>query len=505
MSEYLIPKAAALNATAFACLLVGAWSARELRAGPADLFVLGSLLLTVLAALNSPAPATGLTASGIAVSFAVVFWSCRGAVRAGRGGLLLALAAAAVVLAAVVSLLDAYGAPGVAAIESRPGGTFGNRNRLAHILALGLPLLLVQALSAETRRRFTAYSVALVPVMAALALSRCRGAWLSTLVVVPLTLWLWRRGEAGPARAAAPRRLAILMALAAGSAAAAILLPNDLDWRGAHPYRHSLETLLDGRTGTGAGRLLQYRNTSRMIFDHPLLGVGPGQWTIRYPEYSPSGDPNFEHANLLPVTRLPQSDWFGLAAERGIPAALCWLLLLLAAVAPCAGLVKQEHAVPPERLRAVLLGGSVALGAIVMGTVDALVMTPGAAFWMALALGVCASTSGWSRAVHVPRAGRAACLVPLLLLTATIGTLSVGELAAVREYAGGGAEALERGLRINPRDYRARILLANELVATKRCDEAAAHIDAAEAWIPSASAIAKMRKKCASPWLQGRP
>lgn len=498
-SEYSIPKAAVLNVAALACLLCAVWPGKDFRVGAIDLCVAGGVLLAVLSAVTSGNPELSLAASGAAVSFGVLFWTSRSLVHAGLREHLILLIIASSVLAAVVALLDAYGLlQGIVAADSRPSGTFGNRNRIAHIVALGLPLLLLEALSARNRVRFVAFTIAAIPAVAALILSRCRGAWLSVLVVVPITLWLWSRST-GRAPLS-PRRRVILPLAAVTAIALATLLPNDLEWREPRPYQRTLTTLVEARTGSGAGRLLQYRTTARMMLDHPFLGVGPGRWAIEYPRYSPPGDPNFDRARLLPISRFPQSDWLGLASERGIPAALCWFLLLAIAIAPCAKLIQREHSVPADQARMALLAGSVAIGACVVGVVDALVLTPGATFWVALALGASVAPLSRMGGARIPRAGWMAAVGAVLLVLVPACALSVRELMAVREYAASpGIATLKRGLEINPQDYRARVMLAHELVITQRCDEAAAYIDAAQAWLPTSRAVSKLRRKCAPP------
>ena len=39
----------------------------------------------------------------------------------------------------------------------------------------------------------------------------------------------------------------------------------------------------------------------RMAADHPLLGVGPGNWPVEYPRYTFSGDPAFDPEDFIPT------------------------------------------------------------------------------------------------------------------------------------------------------------------------------------------------------------
>ena len=59
-------------------------------------------------------------------------------------------------LGALTGLVQAYGLvdTNLASLSRAPGGTFGNRNFMAHLVAIGLPVLLYVALEARSRTRF---------------------------------------------------------------------------------------------------------------------------------------------------------------------------------------------------------------------------------------------------------------------------------------------------------------------------------------------------------------
>jgi O-antigen ligase len=72
----------------------------------------------------------------------------------------------------------------------------------------------------------------------------------------------------------------LLAAAAAGAAWAAVRLPNTVDWRSASPYLDSARDLVNYREGSGRGRLTQWTNSARLLAARPLLGVGPGNWSV---------------------------------------------------------------------------------------------------------------------------------------------------------------------------------------------------------------------------------
>src|SRR5437667_269365 len=70
--------------------------------------------------------------------------------RAGLVRPLVAALAFAVVAGAATCLLQAYGVPSEAfSLNRAPGGTFGNRNFVAHLAAIGTPALILIAMTAR--------------------------------------------------------------------------------------------------------------------------------------------------------------------------------------------------------------------------------------------------------------------------------------------------------------------------------------------------------------------
>src|SRR5204863_4583930 len=125
------------------------------------------------------------------------------------------------VVAAITALVQAYGVESTLFASTRtPGGTHGNRNFVAHLAALGLPLCMLAALRA---RRFVLASLGVAVVAAALVLTRSRAGWLAAAAAL-LIFCVFSMREHG-------RRLFALLGFAAAGAAAALLIPNALHWR----------------------------------------------------------------------------------------------------------------------------------------------------------------------------------------------------------------------------------------------------------------------------------
>ena len=135
-------------------------------------------------------------------------------------------------------------------------------------------------------------------------------------------------GSAGSGRTTSLRRRVLRLAgIAAASLALAMLLPNRLNWRSDSPYLESLTGVANYKEGSGAGRLVQYGNTLRMAADHPVLGVGPGNWPVHYPRYMSPGDPSYDADDIIPTNPWPSSDWMAMLSERGVPGLLLLVLV----------------------------------------------------------------------------------------------------------------------------------------------------------------------------------
>ncbi len=503
--RFAYPREIVLHLAAAAAAALTLLGARRIRADHADLLLGVFTLLGVVSGLAvSVNPAYALRATGISVSAALVFWTARTLSEGdvGRSASFTRMAALAAVVVAVTALLDAYGVLDLSLAGRAPGGLFGNRNRMAHFVALGLPVAMLHAARARGTRAL-GWTAALAAMAAAVTLSRSRAAWLALGVAGVLVAAAGLLYLRGALRARGGPRAALLAAALAAGVAAAVVLPNTLEWRSSSPYYDSLVGLVEAGSGSGRTRLVQYANTLRMAAAHPVLGVGPGNWTIQYPRYSREGDPSFNPRARVPTNRLPHGDWAGFAAERGFPALLAlasFLFLALrgalrSAAAPRAHAEGQDEAVR-RGLGALALLGTV-LVLCVAGTFDPVLMTPAPAFLAFLVLGALMPRETPVLSRPLAPAVRTVSLVLLLLLTPRLVVHSGRQLWADSLYdTRSGPAALERAVRISPDDYTARMLLAEARVREGRCDRAAPHMVAAFRLFPTAVAPVRLMVRC---------
>lgn len=489
-----LPKELLVHLVAFAAAGVALARARRLHPAGEDLALAAFLALGLASAAAAVNPWMAARASALACSAAAAFWAVRAADGRTRRRLA-ALAAGAVAVAAATALLETYGVvDGLSSLSRAPGGTIGHRNRMAHLLVLGLPLLALQLVGARDRVRLLGWCAALVAVGAALTLSRSRAAWVALALVFAAAV-LAAALARPEARRALPRgRLALAVAALLVGAATAVLAPNRLGWRSETPYRDSLATLVDHREGSGRGRVIQSANTLRMARDHLLLGVGPGNWTIRYPSYASVRDPSYFPTERLPTSRQPQGDWIALLAERGLPAAAAVAFAGLLLLARCARGLRRGSGPGAARAAA---GGMVLVALVALGALDAVLMTPAAALLAAVALGVLAPRAPGARRLPLPRPARGA------IAAAAVAVLSGGVLLGAAQLhahalaaSSPTAQTLARAVRVNPGDYSAHLRLAEALAEQGRCDRALPSLEAASRLFPTAPFPQRLQRRC---------
>ncbi len=82
--------------------------------------------------------------------------------------------------------------------------------------------------------------------------------------------------------------------------------------------------------GSVNDRLIMWRNSFRTISESPITGVGISNWKILYPAY---GSTRIAHMNTGHIRSInPHNDFLLVAAEAGIPALLCFFILLFSAL-----------------------------------------------------------------------------------------------------------------------------------------------------------------------------
>ncbi len=497
LDRHSIPKELILQLTGFGAALLLLARARRLSLSLADATLAAYLALSTISALLAPNWWLAARSLAISVSGALVFWTARALARAGYARAITATLAVAVVLAAGVALLQAYGVTSPYFAERRaPGGTFGNRNFAAHFVTLGLPLLVLAALEARRRIGALLAAVGTGVLVALLVLSRSRAAWLAgvaALVFFALEgFWIRGLGRDRGTR----RRLFTLAGAGVAAAVLALVLPNRLEWRSESPYLDSLKDVANYKEGSGHGRLVQYQNTLKMVLDHPTLGVGPGNWPVAYPKYTFPGDPAFDPDDFIPTNPWPSSDWMAFLSERGTVACAC---LLLTGVALALGAWRRWRASPESTEGLESLMGLLVL--VVLGVVssfDAVLLLPAPTLFVWAGLGALMQPAPRPVWQHSLSDGARRRLVGAVALVGALFTLrSTSQLVAMGVYDGAATPAaLEWATRIDPGNYRMHMLIGFAARERGRCDLVRLHGQAARRLFPNHPAPKQLLAAC---------
>ncbi|HVE70387.1 MAG TPA: O-antigen ligase family protein [Thermoanaerobaculia bacterium] len=454
LDRFLVPKELILHVTA---LVAGAFTYR-MRATRIDLFLLGFLGLSLLSVGFTTNGWLAFRAIAVSLSSYLIYRAARTVPQAP----LLNALALAVVIACVMALLQAYGVWLPVFAENRaPGGTLGNRNFVGHMSAFGLPLVLLAAL-----RGSRLAPIGATIVTAAFVLTRSRAAWLAgaCVVLVFVVGMLWRARDRW-------RRFGIVALFAIAGGVAAMLIPNTLRWRSDNPYLDSVKNVAAYEEGSGRGRRVQYQRSLRMAAAYPILGVGPGNWPVVYPDYAGRYDPSLDHNEAGVTTNpWPSSDWIAYVSERGFAAAL------LLAIAMIAIAFKRSDDPLHDVTRFATLAGAGATGAL-----DAVLLlaAPALIVWAAL---------GALETRQEPLEKRARLLTTLLILTFAFALRSAMQLAAIEVSK----TNLTAAAKIDPYNYRLRIRLAHRGKRAERCE----HARAAHDLFPNAVEARRLAKGC---------
>jgi O-antigen ligase len=494
LDRYFVPKELVLNA---AGLIVGAAlvvKRRSLQFDVVDGLIALFLLWSIASAIFATNHWVAQRSLAISISGAIIFWGARAAAATSYRSILVACAIAAVCTAAFC-LAQAYGLDTEYFSTNRvPGGTFGNRNFVAHIAAIGLPTLAWCTVTARKPIGALLGSLGMALVAAALVLSRSRGAWLAVaasaaVLLIPLiaSRRYWRGQQVGG-------RFARLLLATVIGALISIVLPNSLNWNSDSPYLDSARGMIDYKKGSGRGRVAQYKNSLRMAAANPVFGVGPGNWPVEYVRFAPGSDRSLTDEGMT-ANPWPSSDWVAFISERGVipTAALLTAFVTLFFTSLCRwSELENAEAV----LAQCVLAGTI-VATIVVSAFD-VVLILGAPSW--LVGSILGATSGLRRslkAVEVsPRTlslAAAALMIASLIAVARSAAQTMSMTAVGR---GGLTAGWVEGAMWDPGSYRINYRVAELYSRRGRCSMARGYARQAVSLFPHSPQAKRVARSC---------
>ncbi|MGH7447037.1 MAG: O-antigen ligase family protein, partial [Longimicrobiales bacterium] len=365
LDRFFVPKELVLHVTAFTAGLFALRAITRMRFSRVDLLLIGFILISALSAFMAENGWVAARALAVSASGILVFWTARALRSAGLHRPLLAAIAMAVVIGTATSLMQTYGiSTDFFSLNRAPGGTLGNRNFIAHLAAFGLPVVLFVAVSASHWSRYLLAGAGAMLVAGTLVLTRSRAGFVALAAVLSVLLAALLLSPRLRTHGRIWARVAGIALLAGVGIAAAVFVPNSLNWRSDNPYLESITGVANYQEGSGRGRLVQYRQSMVMAARNPVLGVGPGNWAVEYADYAAPRDPSLDSS--APGTTSnpwPSSDWVAVISERGFAAALL-LGLALAGIALTALRRLLRAAAPGEALAGATLLATIAAAAV---------------------------------------------------------------------------------------------------------------------------------------------
>lgn len=496
LDRFFVPKEFSLHLGALGLALYLAFR-RGAREWTAPDIALGAWVgVSVISMFGATSGWHAIRSMAITASSAVVFWAASALRLEKRDRAVVVILCLAIALAALSALAQAYGFPlDIFASNRAPGGTLGNRNFIAHVAAMSLPMVLWLVATTRSNLRALFGSIAILGASAALVLSRTRAAWLALAIWLAILLPLTWRGRAVFNAAMPPGRKRLLAGSLGAGILMALLIPNALDWRSDSPYLDSVRGVVNYKEGSGAGRLKQYTNSLKMARAHPVLGVGPGNWPVEYPAFAARNDPSIVDASGMTANPWPSSDWIAAISERGVPAALAigaFLLFLLRSAWR-----GWSDSVYSSRERAgALAGGSVVLLGIIEGSFDAVTLLafPAVVMWAAAGALIPASGAVLTRTFSPGRRGLT--MVAAGLLWSSLTAISAAKIHAMRLYTRGSYEDIRKAAGYDPGSYRVQLRAAEMQASRGMCRTGYQNAVNAVALFPHAQAARQVLARC---------
>lgn len=300
---------------------MSAWAYRPLSQGslprwPA-IFLLVFLLaqgLSIFGATNQAVALAALARYGTWVAFGLLVLLARGPKETLLPRLLLpwSILGALAMIPALFQILSLFGQATFAADIYEVKGLFSHKNLLASILMLSLPLVLAGREWLKPGWRQASLVLALL-IFILIFLLRTRGVWLGTIAGGMAAALVFALAKQKKESWPWPRIL-IATGIATFLIAGLLALPS------------IRKGFLDSTNIQK--RFTFWNNSWQMIQEHPVLGVGSGNWKLLFPKY---GLENVDHSTMQGITHIqrPHNDYLWVWSEAGPWALLAFLGLII--------------------------------------------------------------------------------------------------------------------------------------------------------------------------------
>lgn len=356
--------------------------------------------------------------------------------------------------------------------------TLGNTNFASEYLVVAIPALAATALCA--RRAVIAGFATVASGLAVLHLliTETRAGWIALTagaLFAGVLFAIGRRSASNgdktrgsDAHEGAPQRARLAgLALAVVAALFALALPM---FDGARVAKKAA-TLVDADHASTRVRVHLWSSTLDMIGDHPIVGVGAGNFAAEYPTYRRPSE--IELSGYLSGVETAHNDWLQVASELGIPGFVLWSAF--AAIVLGCGLRGARRTAAASETRLVLhaAAGASTVAFFVNGAFRSPLDNPAALVTFAAAAAIFAA-AGATSASRIPAPQRTATYAIAVLVSILAAwlpwTSQAADVAIRRSIAEQDAASRSRDLT----EVQARLVAARDALAFV-VDEANSH------------------------------
>ena len=270
--------------------------------------------------------------------------------------------------------------------------SLGNVNFLAEYLAVIINFALFLYLAGITIAGNVFYSIPILLLFASLIITLSRSGWISLAIAVICSIFLMLRYMRGRRSRLylrfAWRKLLILFMLASIVFFAANRMKPFTD-----NLTFELETLFtEAPQQTNIQRIFIWQRTLEMIRDHPIRGVGIGNFKIEYPRYRSVAEREISGGR----TRIERThnDFLQIAAETGIIGISAFLWIVVLSLRNGIKVLSSHAGSIWKAVTIALLGGLIAIMVNALFNFPLLNPTPAVYFWIIVASLALISSSG---------------------------------------------------------------------------------------------------------------
>jgi len=273
-----------------------------------------------------------------------------------------------------------------------------------------------------------------------------------------------------------------------------VIIPNELDWNSDSPYLDSARKVVDYSSGSGRGRIAQYKNSLKVAQHDPVFGAGPGNWPVRYPKFAPVSDKSLDD-NGMTANPWPSSDWVAYLSERGAIATVS-LLAFFAAVFFSSLRKWQETPDRDSILLRIAVAGTV-VATMVVSLFDAVLLLPAPAFLVWTILGAAGAEPQADPAKATPVKTRRLLLTTVLVMAALNLIRSATQVTAMWNVGTGGRTAgWVAGAKWDPGSFRINQRVAELYANRRQCSKARPYIRRAVDLFPSSPPARRLARRC---------